>query len=57
MSRNTLGVKPSNVWVLDGLQKQRNLSDYDGEPITQSVLQERLDQAEALLDSANNARK
>lgn len=54
---HTLGVEPSTLRVLDGLRKQRNLSDYDGESITQSVLQECLDQAEALLIVAGRALK
>lgn len=54
---HTLGVPPSTVRVLDGLRKQRNLSDYDGESISQSVLTECLDQAEALLATAINALK
>jgi hypothetical protein len=46
---HTLGVEPSTVRVLDGLRKQRNLTDYDGELITDSLLKECLDQAAALL--------
>ena len=46
---HTLGVEPSTVRVLDSLRKQRNLTDYDGELITDSLLKECLDQAEALL--------
>lgn len=54
---HTLGVAPSTVRVLDGLRKQRNLSDYDGETITQSALQECLNQAEALRALASRALK
>ncbi len=54
---HTLNVAPSTVRVLDALRKQRNLSDYDGESITQSVLSECLDQAEALLATATKALK
>lgn len=50
---HTLGVEPSTVRVLDGLRKQRNLTDYDGEVITQAVLQECLAQAEALIALAS----
>jgi hypothetical protein len=46
---HTLGVEPSTVRVLDSLRKQRNLTDYDGELITDSLLKECLDQAAALL--------
>jgi hypothetical protein len=44
----TTSVAPSTVRVLDGLRKQRNLSDYDGETITHAALQECLAQAQAL---------
>ena len=50
---HTLGVEPSTVRVLDGLRKQRNLTDDDGEVITQAVLQECLAQAEALIALAS----
>lgn len=33
---HTLGVAPAEIRVLDGLRKQRNLSDYDGEPVSQA---------------------
>lgn len=46
---HTLGVEPSTVRVLDSLRKQRNLTDYDGELITNSLLKECVDQAESLL--------
>ena len=35
--------------VLDALRKQRNLSDYDGELVTDQALQECLQQAKALV--------
>ena len=46
---HTLGVDPAVIRVLDGLRKQRNLSDYDGEPVTQGLLQACLEQAQQLL--------
>lgn len=46
---HTLEVAPTTVRVLDGLRKQRNLTDYDGELITHSLLKECLDQAQVLL--------
>lgn len=52
---HTLGVQPMTVRVLDGLRKQRNLSDYDGESITRSVYEECIAQAEALLALTNKA--
>ena len=36
-------------FVLDGLRKQRNLSDYDGEPVSQALLSECVEQAQRLL--------
>lgn len=54
---HTLGVELATVRILDGLRKQRNLSDYDGESITQSVLKECLNQAEDLLAVASKALK
>lgn len=46
---HTLGLNPGVVRVLDGLRKQRNLSDYDGEPVTQALLQACIEQAQQLL--------
>lgn len=40
---------------LDSLRKQRNLTDYDGELITESLLKECLDQAQALLAQARQS--
>lgn len=45
---HTLGVEAATIRVLDGLRKQRNLSDYDGELITDQALNECLQQAQAL---------
>ena len=46
---HTLGVDAATVRVLDGLRKQRNLTDYDGELVTDAALQECLNQARAML--------
>lgn len=46
---HTMGVDAVTVRVLDGLRKQRNLSDYDGELITEQALRECIDQASRLL--------
>ena len=46
---HTLGVSPATVRVLDALRKQRNLSDYDGELVTDQALQECLQQATSLI--------
>ena len=49
---HTLGVSPSTVRVLDALRKQRNLSDYDGELVTDQALRECLRQAQTLSELA-----
>lgn len=45
----TLGLAADTVIVLDALRKQRNLNDYEGDPVTDAAVRECLDQAEALL--------
>ena len=45
----TLGVKQDDVIVLDALRKQRNLSDYEGDPITEAAVVECVKQAENLI--------
>jgi hypothetical protein len=45
---HTLGVDATVVRVLDGLRKQRNLSDYDGELVTDQALVECIQQAHRL---------
>ncbi len=35
--------------MLDALRKQRNLNDYEGDPVTDAAVSECLTQAEALL--------
>ena len=42
---HTLGVDATVVRVLDALRKQRNLSDYDGELVTDQALTECIQQA------------
>ena len=52
---HTLGVSPATVRVLDALRKQRkqrNLSDYDGELVTEQALRECLQQAQTLSELA-----
>lgn len=53
----TLGVDAATVRILDGLRKQRNLSDYDGEMVTDSALQECLRQARAIMNRIDSALK
>ena len=45
-------VPPATMRALDALRKQRNLSDYEGEGVTEQALQECLQQAEALITLA-----
>ncbi|OYD55721.1 hypothetical protein CGK74_00805 [Thauera propionica] len=49
---HTLSVSVGIVRVLDALRKQRNLSDYDGESITEQALTECIDQALRLQELA-----
>lgn len=49
---HTLGVSAGVVRVLDALRKQRNLSDYDGESITEQALAECIEQAFRLQELA-----
>jgi len=44
----TLGIEHSTVIVLDALRKQRNVSDYEGDPISEQVLVECIKQATQL---------
>ena len=44
----TLGIEHSTVIVLDALRKQRNVSDYEGDPISEQVLVECIKQAAQL---------
>lgn len=45
----TMQVSRETVIVLDALRKQRNLNDYEGDPITGSALTAGLNEAEKLL--------
>ena len=45
----TVGTDARTVIVLDGLRKQRNINDYDGDPISPSLVEECIRQAQALL--------
>ena len=46
----TVDLDRETMIVLDTLRKQRNLSDYSGDPITESAVSECLRQAEMLFD-------
>lgn len=52
---HTLNVQPAVVRVLDTLRKQRNASDYEGEPVTEAALAECLHRAADLLDQVGDA--
>lgn len=45
----TLGLPSDSVIVLDALRKQRNLNDYEGDPIQPAVVDECIAQAQSLL--------
>ncbi len=45
----TLGLATDTVIVLDALRKQRNLNDYEGDPVADAAVAECLAQAEALI--------
>lgn len=45
----TMGMDKDTVIVLDALRKQRNLGDYEGNPVTDAAVAECLKQADALL--------
>jgi hypothetical protein len=45
----TLGLATDTVIVLDALRKQRNLNDYEGDPVTDAAVRECLSQAETLI--------
>ncbi len=44
----TIGLPQSTVIILDGLRKQRNVSDYEGDPISDQAVIECIKQAEKL---------
>ena len=44
----TIGLEQKTVIVLDALRKQRNLSDYEGDPISEQAVIECIKQAELL---------
>lgn len=50
--QDALDVAPGNVRVLDALRKQRNLSDYEGDLVTDQALQECLVHAQNLYQIA-----
>jgi hypothetical protein len=45
----TMGLPNDIIIVLDALRKQRNLNDYEGDPVSDGVVNECLAQAQSLL--------
>ncbi len=45
---HTIGLEQSAVIVLDALRKQRNVNDYEGDPISDQAVAECIKQAESL---------
>lgn len=50
---HTLGLDAQTIVVLDALRKQRNLSDYEGDSVTQTMLDECIAQAQTVLSLAS----
>lgn len=50
----TIGLEKSTVIVLDALRKQRNVSDYEGDPISDQAVIECIKQAEQLYKIVNS---
>jgi hypothetical protein len=48
----TMGVAQPQIIVLDALRRQRNVSDYEGDPVSTATLQACIGQAGQLLASA-----
>ena len=46
----TLGLPADSVIVFDALRKQRNVNDYEGDPVTEAAVTECVHQAEQLLN-------
>lgn len=45
----TVGINIDQMIILDSLRKQRNVADYSGDLVTNTTMEECLNQAEALL--------
>ncbi|MDH5821722.1 DNA-binding protein [Luteimonas sp. RD2P54] len=46
---HTMGVAKDDIIVLDALRRQRNVTDYEGDPVSEATLAEALVQAAKLL--------
>lgn len=49
----TIGLEQATVIVLDALRKQRNVSDYEGDPVSDQAVIECIKQAEELYRNIN----
>ena len=49
----TIGLEQSTVIVLDALRKQRNVSDYEGDPVSDQAVIECIKQSEELYRNIN----
>lgn len=49
----TIGLEPQRMIILDGLRKQRNLSDYSGDPVSESMANEAVSHAERLFSDVD----
>lgn len=49
----TIGLEQATVIVLDALRKQRNVSDYEGDPVSDQAVIECIKQAEQLYRNIN----
>lgn len=52
---HTMSVDPVTLRVLDGLRKQRNVSDYEGGLVSDKILEECISQASTLLEKAGSS--
>lgn len=50
----TMGVAQADIIVLDALRRQRNVSDYDGDPVSTATLQAAIERATRLLSHAEH---
>lgn len=50
----SIGLAQNTVIILDGLRKQRNVSDYEGDPISDQAIVECIKQAEGLYQNILN---
>ena len=49
----TIGLAPEKVRLFDSFRRARNVADYEGDPVAESVVNECIEAARALLDDVN----